>query len=415
MWPIMVGLLEEIWKLLAEMSPYLLLGFFIAGLLHIIIPKEKIYKHFSGNNMFSVLKASLFGVPLPLCSCGVIPVAAHLRKEGAGKSSTISFLISTPTTGIDSILATYSLLGLLFAIIRPVSAFFAGIFAGIILNLSQKEKKAEVSEDFSCAICDVATPHAHSLTYKIKKMFKYGFFDLIEDIGKWIVIGVFFGGVIGYFVPSNIIERYLGNPELAYPLMLVISIPMYVCATGSIPIAASLIAKGMTPGAGLVFLIAGPATNTATLSFVAGKLGKKALFIYLFAIVFTSLLFGFLIDYIWQILGKDLTMFTDGMKMIPSWLKTLSAILLTGFILKAIFKKNKKEITGMGRILKVPDMSCEHCKKTIDSSIRKLKGIKDVRINLKTKEVEVIGDVPGELIISAIREAGYSVEEVDNE
>ena len=192
--------------------------------------------------------------------------------------------------------------------------------------------------------------------------------------------------------------------------MLVIGIPMYVCATGSIPIAASLIMKGLTPGAGLVFLIAGPATNTATLSFIWGKLGKKSFFIYLAAMVFSAVLFGIIVDWLWSLLGKDINLITGGMKMLPFWLKTSSSILLIGLIINTFFKRDKEKVIGIGKIFKVPDMECEHCKKTIDSEIRKLDGIEDVNINLKSKEIEVIGSTPEEKVISAIKNAGYSIE-----
>lgn len=419
----LMGIAKEVWSLLLAMSPYLLFGFLIAGLLNILIPKEKIYKHFSGNNIKSIVKASIFGVPLPLCSCGVIPVAAYLRKEGAGKGSTISFLSSTPTTGIDSILATYSLLGPLFAVIRPVAAFFAGIFGGTLTNLSEKfkDKKITPPVGFSCNVCNNTSPHSHTIIEKIRSIFQYAFIELIEDVGKWILIGVLIGGIIGYLIPGNIIEQYLGNPILAYPIMLLIATPMYICATGSIPIAASLILKGMAPGAGLVFLIAGPATNTATLSFVVGKLGKKTMLIYLSSIMITALLFGFLIDYIWNISGNNINLITGGTKMLPLWIKTASAILITTFILKAIIKKSRnkikgqKEISNMSIVFNVPDMSCQHCVNTIDNAIRELTGIKDIFINLKTKKVKVIGNVSKDLIISVIKSAGYSAEESKSE
>jgi len=410
---IITGLLQEIWRLTNEMSPYLLFGFLIAGLLHIIIPKEKIYNSFSRNNISSVLKASLFGIPLPLCSCGVIPVAALLKREGAGKGPVVSFLVSTPTTGVDSILATYSLLGPLFAVIRPVAALFTGVFAGFITNLSEKKKENQSNIGFSCAVCDISTPHTLPLSgiiEKVKKMFKYAFVDLLGDVGKWIAIGILIGGLIGYFVPPWMFEQYLGNPVLAYLLMLAVGIPMYVCATGSIPIAASLIMKGLTPGAGLIFLIAGPATNTATLSFIYGKLGKKSLINYLATLIITAVFFGIILDWLWSLSGKDIALITGGMEMLPLWLKISSSILLIGLILNTFLKKSEGKIMGTGKIFKVPDMECEHCKKTIGSEIRKLTGIENVNIDLKTKEVEVIGNVKEEEIISAIKNAGYSVE-----
>ena len=406
-------LVKDIWHLLNEMSPYLLFGFLIAGFLHILISKEKIYKHFAKNNLLSIIKASLFGVPLPLCSCGVIPVAAHLRKQGAGKSSTMSFLISTPTTGVDSIMATYALLGPLFAVIRPIAAFFGGILGGVINNLFIKKKEnKKMTENISCTVCEIDAPHVHTLKEKIIVMLKYGFFDLIESTWKWLMIGIIAGGLISFLVPDNLIEQYLGNPFISYTLMVLIAVPMYVCATGSIPIAASLILKGMAPGAGLVFLIAGPATNTATLSFVGGKLGKKSLIIYLLTIIITALLFGILVDYIWISSGKDINLLSAGMKMLPGWIKTSSAILLVLLIIKAMLHKHGKKITGTGMVFKVPDITCEHCVKTIYTALAKVKGIKDIRIDLKKKQVEVTGDMAKNLVISTIKKAGYTAEEI---
>ncbi|MBU1767624.1 MAG: SO_0444 family Cu/Zn efflux transporter [Candidatus Omnitrophica bacterium] len=405
------GLVVETWGLLIEMAPYLLFGFFIAGILHVFMPRDKIYKHFSKASLSSVIKASLFGVPLPLCSCGVIPVAAHLNKEGASKGSTISFLISTPTTGVDSILATYSLLGPLFAIIKPVASFLGGILAGILVNVTDKEKTvSSPPKTFICSTCNITALHSHNLGEKIKSIFRYGFLELIKDTGKWLIIGVVVGGVIGYLVSPDIISKYLGKPQIAYPIMLLVGIPMYVCATGSIPIAASLILKGMSPGAGLIFLFAGPATNTATISFVGGKLGKKVLFIYLFSIVFISVIFGFLIDYIWRISGNNMAIISGNMKMLPYWLKVISAGILTVLIFKGLFAKTDKEIKGIGRIFKVPDMTCQHCVKILEEALKKLDGVKEVRVSLKKKQIEVEGEVAESAIESSIKKTGYSVD-----
>lgn len=415
---IILGILKEIWTLLGDMAPYLLFGFLIAGVLNTVIPKNKIYTHFSGRSFWSNVKASLFGVPLPLCSCGVIPVAAYLRKEGAGKGSTISFLSSTPTTGVDSILATYSLLGPIYAIIRPVAAFFAGIFGGTLTNIIDKttDDNAIPQEGFSCNLCSETEPHTHKFYEKVKAVIRYGFFDLIEDVAKWILIGIVIGAVISFLVPDNFVVRYFGNPLFAYPIMLIISIPMYVCATGSIPIAASLILKGMTPGAGLIFLIAGPATNAATISFVGGKLGKKPLIAYLVSIIVTGLLFGFLVDHIWNLSGKNIGIFTGGMKMLPAWIKTGSAILLIILILRAFLLKifmNKKiniQDENMENIYNVPNMSCKHCVMSIENEIKKVSGVKKIDISLADKRVKVIGEYKRDEVINAIKNAGYKTE-----
>lgn len=407
------ALFSEIWSLLVEMAPYLLFGFFVAGILHVLIPNDKIYAHLSKNNFYSVLKASLFGVPLPLCSCGVIPVAAYLRKEGAGKGPVLSFLISTPTTGVDSILATYSLLGILFAIIRPVAALFGGVFGGLLTNFAEKEKTTDIKGDYSCNLCDLTDPnHNHSIFEKIKKIYKYAFSDLIRDVGKWLVIGVVVGGLISYFVPHHFVEKYLGNPFMSYTLMALIGIPMYVCATGSIPIAASLIMKGMSPGAGIIFLILGPATNTATISFVYGKLGRKSLIIYLGSLIVTAMLFAILLDSIWNFYGRDINLIKGGMVMLPQWFNKVCAFFLIFLIVKPIFVRNKKKEGFGGQMLfKVPQMTCDHCKKVITDSIKSLDSNLTVRVDLERKEVSVDGNAKREEIIKKIKDAGYDVKE----
>jgi len=276
--------------------------------------------------------------------------------------------------------------------------------------MTSKNKTVLSPKNFVCSTCDVDKPHSHNLSEKIKLIFKYGFLELIEDTGKWLIIGVLVGGIIGYLISPDLISKYLGKPQISYPLMLLVGIPMYVCATGSIPIAASLIMKGMSPGAGLIFLFAGPATNTATISFVGGKMGKKILFIYIFSIIFSALLFGLVIDYIWKIYGGNLKFMAGSMRMLPDWVKALSGIILTVLVFRGISKNKGREVKGMGKIFKVPDMTCQHCVKTLEEALKKLDGVKDVRISLKKKEVEVEAEVSEAEIISAIEKAGYSVD-----
>jgi len=359
-------------------------------------------------------------VPLPICSCGVIPVAAYLRDKGAGKGATVSFLASTPTTGIDSILATYSLLGPLFAIIRPAAAFFAGIFGGTLTNItenSQKPKKNLYSEGHSCSSCSTEKASSSGIMAKIKNVFSYAFFDLVGDVGKWILLGILIGGVIGFLIPDDIIGKYLGIPWLAYPLMLLVSIPMYICATGSIPIAASLILKGMTPGAGLVFLIAGPATNVATLSFTGGKLGKKTLLMYLLSIVTTAVLFGLLLDLIWILSGKDMSLLTQSMQMLPHGVEIAAALLLSGLLInslihKIIIKAKGSKLDGNGKIkiYKIPGMTCKHCTKTIKNAVKEISGIISLNVSLPEKQLKLTGKFDENALFAVINKAGFKVE-----
>lgn len=400
---IFIGLIKEIWFLLEEMAPYLLLGFAVAGVLHVLLPKEKVTRHLSQDRFSAVVKASVFGIPLPLCSCGVIPVAAHLEKQGARRGPILSFLISTPTTGVDSILATYALLGPLLAVMRPLAALFNGLLTGGIANWLARGERAVPAPPPGQNSGTVATN-------RFRAMIDYAFKELVADVAKWLMIGIVAGGVIAYLIPDAWIAQYLGNPLLAYPLMLLIGIPMYVCATGSIPIAASLILKGMSPGAGFIFLFAGPATNTATLSFVGGKMGKRHLLLYLGTILFSGLLFGGLIDLVWQFSGQDAHLVGGQMEMLPGWLKTGSALLLLGLMLRPLLPARKAALTGGGLLLQVNGMNCEHCRLTIDTTLRAVEGVREVRIDLPRRQVEVIGDAPGEQVIAAIRRAGYDID-----
>jgi uncharacterized membrane protein YraQ (UPF0718 family) len=284
------------------MSLYLLFGFLFAGILHVFIKKETIGKHLGKNNFFSVIKSALFGIPLPLCSCAVIPAALSLRKEGASRGAVLSFLISTPTTGVDSILVAYALLGGIFALYRVGAAFAAAIFVGIMANLLIKDKNIfQVKNKEGCKLCCAHEEHSHSIKDKIKEVFNYAFGVLLKDTGKWILLGIIVGGIISYFLPENFIQTYLGKGWLSMIVMVGVGIPMYICASGSIPIAAALMLRGLSPGAAFAFLLAGPATNAVTVTVISKHIGKKAVIIYLGVIILSSIGLGMLLNKIWII------------------------------------------------------------------------------------------------------------------
>ena len=340
---IIKGILLESFELLNRMSPYLMFGFLFAGILHVLFSPEKIAKHFGKQNLGAVIKASLAGIPLPLCSCGVIPTALALRKEGASIGAVLSFLISTPTTGIDSMFATYSLLGPVFAIYRVIASFVSGVFAGIMANIFAKEpiKPKEIApKEHQCKICEEKENHSHSAVSKIKGVFIYAYGELLADTGKWLILGVLLGGVITYFMPDAFIQNYLGNKWVSIILMVIIGIPMYVCATGSIPIAAALMLKGMNPGAAFAFLLAGPATNTVTITVVAKYIGKKAVAIYLLSIALTAIVFGVLLDEVWGIFFKG--NFRENMMhmhMLPDWIGISCTLVLLFLIILQITRR----------------------------------------------------------------------------
>ena len=290
-------ILFEILAIAGEMSPYLLLGFLLAGLMHVFVPGRIYSRYMSGTSFRSVASAALFGVPLPLCSCGVIPTAMSLRKEGASKGAAVSFLISTPQTGVDSIIATYSLMGLPFAILRPIAAFITALFGGQMVNrFAGKEIAEETTGDTTCHCHEHESRKPETLASKLREALRYGFVEMMEDIGKWLVVGLIVAGLITALVPDSFFATFRGNTLLSMLLVLAIAIPMYICATGSIPIAVALMMKGLTPGAALVMLMAGPACNVASILVINKVLGRRTLVAYLASIILGSILFGIAID-----------------------------------------------------------------------------------------------------------------------
>lgn len=380
--------MNEILHLINEMSPYLLLGFFMAGLMHAFIPKKFYMKYLSGRSFRSVLNAALLGIPLPLCSCGVIPTAMSLRKEGASKGAATSFLIATPQTGVDSIIATFSLMGLPFAIIRPIIAFITALFGGALVNAVDKDKEAtnavtgtagvstannhetsssccchnheaeKQAEEHSCchhhhhheeaaaASCcchhEEATPDM-PFGAKMRIALRYAFVDMMEDIGKWLVIGIIIAALITAVVPDTFFAIFKDNTLLSMLLVLAISIPMYVCATGSIPIAVALMLKGLTPGAALVLLMAGPAANMASILVIRQRLGTRTLVAYLASIVGGAIGFGILIDYLlprtW--FTSSLTALQTCCENTGSWFQWTCTALLCLLLLNALWPRKK--------------------------------------------------------------------------
>ncbi len=403
------GILKESFYLLKEMSPYLLFGFFFAGLLRVFISAEKIASHLGKGRILPSIKASIMGIPLPLCSCGVIPTAISLRRQGANKGATLSFLISTPITGIDSILATYSLLGAVFTIFRVAVSFLIAIFCGIIANLLLREDESTISSPILCSVCGEEGEHEHGIVQKIRYMFHYAFIELLEDVGKWLILGVIIGGAIGYLVPKDIISRFLGSDLKAMLIMLLIGIPMYVCATGSIPIVAALMMKGMSPGAGLVFLLTGPATNMVTITVIAKELGKRAVTLYVLIISIASILSGLLLNSIWE--GNKNLFYIKRTAFLPEWIKMASAISLLGLILFSMLRgeREKHEMKEEGLILNVPDMNCEHCVRSIKHALKGI-NVSEVEVDLKSKKVRVPSNVDKEAVIRAINSAGFKVQ-----
>jgi uncharacterized protein len=293
---------EEVWFLLLQMAPWLLFGLVFAGLLKVYFPQKHIDKYLGKSNFKSAFNASLLGVPLPLCSCGVIPTAISFYKNGASKGATNSFLISTPQTGVDSIFATYSMLGWPFALLRPFVAFFTGVAGGVLTNFFIKEKPVKKSSPFAgfkidavslgktdatCNddSCNCNEPKTEDKRHALIRAADYAFVELLQDISKWLILGFLIAALISVLLPNDFFSSFKGLGLIEILVVLAASVPIYICATGSIPIAAVLLMKGVSPGAALVFLMAGPATNVATIAVLGKTMGRKSLIIYLSTII----------------------------------------------------------------------------------------------------------------------------------
>ena len=426
------------------MSPFLLLGFLLAGLMHAFIPGQIYSRYLAKPTFSSVLYSALFGIPLPLCSCGVIPTAMSLRKEGASKGAVASFLIATPQTGVDSIIATYSLMGLPFAIARPIIAFVTALFGGQMVNMtdkapspalpregeeSQHNKPVEAHCECGCGHNhEHSHEHEHSFIGKIKEALSYAFLEMMEDIGKWLMIGLIVAGLITVLVPDSFFEVFKDNSLASMLLVLAFAIPMYLCATGSIPIAVALMLKGLTPGSALVLLMAGPACNMASILVINKVMGRKTLIAYLASIIAGAVGFGLAIDHLlpreWFIptIAPSAECCHEETSLF-SWICTGVLMLL---LINACWhhyhgghshchchdeescdtttKNHDMEITIKG-------MNCNHCRANAEKAILGCNGVTSASVDLASGKAQIDGNADINEIRSAIEALGFTVAE----
>lgn len=291
----------QFWTLLIESAPWLLLGLLMAGLIKVFVPPQWVEKHLKNRNFSSVFKAAFIGAPLPLCSCGVIPAALGVRRAGASKGATTAFMVATPETGVDSVSLSYAMMGPIMAIARPVSAILSALVSGLLVTLMDNQDKAEKPSNSSCSSCcknpeskDYQSDQS-SLTQKFLKAIQFGSTDLLEDTAGWLLIGLLGAALITAYVPESFLLQW-GNGMIAMIFMVLIGIPMYICATASTPLAAGLMLAGVSPGAALVFMLTGPATNIATLGVIGRELGKRSLFACLIGVIGTAVISGLVLD-----------------------------------------------------------------------------------------------------------------------
>lgn len=333
----MMALLDNFILLFTESAPYLLLGLFLAGIIRMLVPDTWITK-FLGEKS-SVVTAAIIGTPLPLCSCSVIPTAIGIRRAGASKASTASFMVATPETGVDSIGVTFALMGPVMAIARPISAILSAIMAGSLVRLWDTETPP-IAEEAVHSCCGGGKKKELGFWEKMKKAVVYGYGKLLSDFMGWLLIGISFAALIQTFVPPTLLSEY-GNGIFAMLLAVVISIPMYICATASTPVAAGLMLSGISPGAALVFMLTGPATNIATLMVVKNELGTRSLMGYLTGVIVTALAMGMALDWAVEYFQLTIEVSQGGHGDMTSILYSASAIILASLIVWQYAKKWK--------------------------------------------------------------------------
>ncbi len=393
-------------NVVCEMAPYLLLGFFIAGVLHVFVPQNFYRRYLSRDNKLSVLWAALLGIPLPLCSCGVIPTAIGLRNEKASKGAVASFLIATPQTGIDSILATFSLMGLGFAIVRPVAALITGVCGGLLVNRLVHEDNPM---DDSASACQIEQGN------RLWRVFKYAYYDMIRDIGLRLVIGLVVAALIQVAVPDEFFLQFGSQPLLQILVILIIAIPMYICSTGSIPVAAALLMKGLSPGAALVMLMAGPAVNLASILVVHKAMGRRFTSIYLLTIVGFAVFFGLLLNAsgveLYSITGHEACCAMASAW--PSPFKIVCATILTLLIIFALMMKFFSKFTNKPLdpdtvVYRVEDMHCSHCEAAVVRAVENVPGVEKAKASASANALTVKGPATEEDIRKAVEGIGYT-------
>ncbi|MFC1500723.1 SO_0444 family Cu/Zn efflux transporter [Candidatus Zixiibacteriota bacterium] len=352
------GIIIAAWDILLDSSPFVLFGFLAAGVIKAYIPDDAVSRHLGEKSAGAVIKASLLGIPLPLCSCSVLPTAIGLRKQGAHKGASAAFLVSTPESGVDSIAITWALLDPVMTVARPIAAFITATITGLAINAlpddeSEQDRNdsagvdGEMEEESGCGCSasgcstdQVDRERGGGAISRLREGIVYAFNDLLSEIGGWLLIGLVIAGVITWLVPVDLFTGRIGGEIVSLLLMLIVGIPLYICATASTPIAAALVLKGLSPGAALVFLLAGPATNAATLTVVLKHWGRKATVAYLISIGLCSLILGWLLNRIYAAAGLDITRWVqvDAVQE-GSIFAILCSIVLLALIVRVLLQK----------------------------------------------------------------------------
>lgn len=412
MMPYIESFINELGYFYLEMSIYLVFGFLVAGILHLFFPDSMVRRHLGKPGLASMVKSTLLGIPLPLCSCGVIPVAASIRRSGASKGATVSFLISTPQIGADSFFLTYSLLGWVFAVVRILATIVTSIAAGIILLFTDDQEQVKPTQVGESA-------GNGSLNDRLKSLPEYILVELFGSIANTLLVGILLAGLIGAMLPDGFFTSYFNYPFLSMLIMLAIGVPMYVCASASTPIAASLVLKGLNPGAALVFLLTGPATNAVNLTTVSSIIGKKSTIFYLATISVSALVMGYLFNLFTMSVGLESVILHHQHEIIPMWIKWFGAGLLTIMFISYYIKKKmitQNKFSGKGQeikqmSLKVSGMTCMHCAGSVRGAVESVAGTSNVSVDLKAGKVDfnLVNQSKLGQIKQKIKDAGFNI------
>jgi len=381
--------LQTVWEILCQLSPWMLLGTLIAGLLHVFLPAGFLRKSLRGTG--GVFKAVALGVPLPLCSCGVIPTGIGLKNDDVSNGASVGFLISTPQTGVDSILVAAAFLGWPFALFKVLAAAVTGVVGGLITDQIEPEQPDE----------DGAT-NLSLLKRKGLRDFWGHAMEILRSIWLWLLLGVFVSAAISNWVPESTFSEVNSWGILpAIILVLLISTPLYVCATASVPIAAAMVAGGLSPAVAIVFLMAGPATNIATITSIFGRFGWKTTLVYLLTIITGSILFAVLFD--WAIVDGGKTVNHSHEHLNPWWaqLSAVFLILLCGWFAILDTSRLWKQVFSVpsptDELLRVEvgGMHCQNCVEKVEKALQKIEGVDRVQVNLRQGVVQIWGSIVG--------------------
>ena len=397
--------IDGMWSTAVELAPSLFLGLVVAGFLHVLVKKEAISRHLGRPGFASTLRAAALGVPLPLCSCGVLPAALALRKDGASRGATVSFLASTPQTGVDSLAATWGMLGWPVALAKMIAALVAGVVSGTLVDRSRDDSPEQVSRP-SC----VPTESGPALI----RAFRYSFNTILGDIWAYLLAGVVVSALIFTFVPPGSLAGHSAlNGPLGLLAALAVGIPLYVCSVSSVPVAAAMVYAGFPVGAALVFLMAGPATNAATLGAVRKALGRSAFLSYLLTLIVVSLAAGLLLNNI-SLPGAGVSgeCHAGGL---PLWKNVAAGLFYAalGFhALKTLKGRVKAMNAGSGTatvVMTVTGMTCGNCVKHVEEALGKLAGVRSVRVVLERGKALIEPDTAFSACaaLSAVKARGY--------